>query len=390
MISKLWACALLSGAMAVAADVSPAKITFNKDVLPILQKNCQGCHRPGQIAPMSFLTYQSTRPWAKAMKAAVASRKMPPWFADPQVGQFANSPALKQSDVDVIVRWADSGALEGDAKDTPTAVQWPVEGWEIQPDIIVQGPRTKVPANVKANVFEWTQITVPGPFLKDTWVSSIEVRPGNRSLTHHIGVFFKPHTPEVVYNSPEWVDKPRDENGNEVPLPNGQLAKFTLQQQVGATFVGLYVPGIPAVDYRPFEAAKLIPAGSDFVFQVHYTPNGAAFEDQPLVGFTILKDPPKRQYIDYFISSTSDRDRFALPPNNANWQSPNAEATFTEDVELTWMMPHMHLRGKDQTWTLYYPDGHNETILNVPNYDFNWNLATSSPNRSKFLKVPSW
>jgi hypothetical protein len=103
-------------------------VTFHKDVLPILQKNCQGCHRPGQIAPMSFLTYENVRPWAKAMKAAVASRKMPPWFADPKYGHFANDRALKQSEIDTIVAWADGGAKEGDAKDAPPPVAWPADG----------------------------------------------------------------------------------------------------------------------------------------------------------------------------------------------------------------------------------------------------------------------
>src|SRR5215475_5837305 len=118
-----------------SSDGTPG-VTFNKDVLPILQRNCQICHQPGQIAPMSFLTYSSTRPWAKAIKAAVVSRKMPPWFADPKVGHFANDRALPQADVDVLARWADGGALEGDDKDAPRPVQWPAQGWEIKPDLI--------------------------------------------------------------------------------------------------------------------------------------------------------------------------------------------------------------------------------------------------------------
>src|SRR5215467_4568184 len=126
----------LAAACAFAADTStssPESLTFNKDVLPILQKNCQMCHRPGQIAPMSFLTYQDVRPWAKAMKAAVASRKMPPWFADPHYGSFVNDRSLKQSDIDMVAKWVDDGALEGNLKDAPPPVQWPT-GWLIQPD----------------------------------------------------------------------------------------------------------------------------------------------------------------------------------------------------------------------------------------------------------------
>src|SRR5688572_4277397 len=121
-------------------------VTFNKDVLPVLQKNCQNCHRPGQIAPMSLLTYQEARPWARAMKAAVIGRTMPPWFADPKYGHFLNERRLTDSEIDVISKWADSGAPEGNVKDAPRPVQWPEDGWQIKPDYIVDGPKYDVPA----------------------------------------------------------------------------------------------------------------------------------------------------------------------------------------------------------------------------------------------------
>src|SRR5579883_2549058 len=126
----------------MVASAAAAPVTFQKDVLPILQKNCQSCHRPGQVAPMSFLTYESARPWAKAMKVAVLTRKMPPWFADPKFGHFGNDRSLPQSDIETIAQWADGGAPEGDARDAPPPVQWPADGWEIQPDLVVNGPAT--------------------------------------------------------------------------------------------------------------------------------------------------------------------------------------------------------------------------------------------------------
>src|SRR5262245_27002482 len=189
MNTRLLAILLLGCSVSVAAQV-PSEPTFNKDVLPILQKNCQTCHRPGQIAPMSFLSYQSVRPWAKAMKTAVASRKMPPWFADPQYGLMQNDPSLEPSEIDTIAKWVDAGAPEGDAKDAPPPVQWPENGWRIRPDIIVNGPEFKVPAK---GIVEWTNIVVPGGFTKDTWITSIELRT-NPSVTHHICVAFRPHT----------------------------------------------------------------------------------------------------------------------------------------------------------------------------------------------------
>src|SRR5712675_1075401 len=155
MGARVWLAGSVAALLLVMdAEASTAGVvTFNKDVLPILQRNCQTCHRPGNIAPMSLLTYETTRPWAKAMKAAVVSRKMPPWFADPKYGHFANDRALKQSEIDTIVAWADGGAKEGDAKDAPPPVAWPADGWQIQPDYIVKGPEYDVPAK---GVLEWT------------------------------------------------------------------------------------------------------------------------------------------------------------------------------------------------------------------------------------------
>jgi len=350
---------VVMGTAAMAADTSSPTVTFNKDVLPILQRNCQTCHRPGQIAPMSFLSYQSTRPWAKAMKSAVAARKMPPWFADPAVGHFLNDRSLKQSDIDTIAKWADGGAPEGDAKDAPPPVKWP-EGWQIQPDVIVPGPVTDVSAHPKNNVIEWAWVTVPSGFTKDMWVTSIQIKPEHPEVTHHMCVAFKPHTPDVKYNDPFWIDRERDEEGA-LKGTNG--------------LEDCYLPGMISADYRIHNAAKLIPAGSDIMVNLHYTPNGTAVTDHVQIGFTVASQPPERRYVSLNTSSTTDPKVFAIPPNEGNWLSPPMDATFLEDVELVFMMPHMHVRGKDMTYTLIYPDGRKEVVLNVPHYDFNWQLG---------------
>src|SRR5438105_11254394 len=164
MNKTFWPAALALAACAFGAE---APVTFNKDVLPILQRNCQTCHRPGNIAPMSFLTYEGARPWAKAIKSAVVMRKMPPWFADPQYGHYSNDRSLKQSEIDTIAKWADSGAPAGDPRNAPAVVQWPENGWQIKPDVIVKG----VPYNVPASgLLEWTWVVLPSPFKDDTWV----------------------------------------------------------------------------------------------------------------------------------------------------------------------------------------------------------------------------
>ena len=384
MPSKLLALALTTAAAAIAGDTSSpstaAGVTFNKDVLPILQKNCQSCHRPGQIAPMSFLTYQSTRPWAKAMKAAVATRKMPPWFADPKYGHFLNDRSLKQSDIETIAKWVDGGAPEGNPKDAPPAVQWP-EGWQVQPDVIVEGPTTDVPASPKNNVVEWMSVTVPTGFTKDTWITSVQIKPEHTSVAHHICMGFNAHTPDVQYFVPTWEDKERDEEGAAIP---GKGFTFGRRGTFGRSMSeDCYLPGMLVADYRPFKAAKLVRAGSDITLNLHYTPNGTAVTDHVQIGFTIAKEPPERRYVSLNSSAPMDAKLFAIPPNDPNWLSPPAEATFNQDVELVFLMPHMHVRGKDMTYTLEYPDGRKEIILNVPHYDFNWQLGYDTS-----VKVP--
>jgi hypothetical protein len=370
-----YACATVFSALqiAVAAD-SP--VTFNHDVLPILQKNCQRCHRPGQIAPMSLLTYESSRPWAKAIKTAVLTRTMPPWFADRNYGHFANDPSLSSGDIDTIAKWVDSGAPEGDDKDAPMPVKWPPDGWNIQPDLIIDGPAVDIPADPKGNVMEWMYITIPSGIATDTWIASLEVRPSEPQVTHHICVFFKPHSGGVKYNTPVWADLPRDDAGYAGAESAGGNSRFIPKDILaGARNEGCYVPGRGAQDYRIYHAAKLVRPGTDIVFQLHYTPNGKAVTDHPRIGLTVAKEPPQKRYVSIALSSPRDAGSFAIPPNDPNWESPPAVVEFTSDAELVWMSPHMHLRGKDMTYTLTYPDGRKEIVLSVPHYDFNWQLG---------------
>ena len=384
----------LAGAVFAADVSSTSTVTFNKDVLPILQRNCQTCHRPGQIAPMSFLSYQSTRPWAKAMKAAVASRKMPPWFADPQYGHYTNDRSLKQSEVETIAKWADGGAAEGDPKDAPVAVQWP-EGWRIKPDVIVPGPVMEIPAKPKNNVVEWISVIMPTGFTKDTWVTSVQIKPEHPEVTHHICIGYMPHNPNAKMGVPQWENKERDEEGAAIPEKGPTFAgRPPANAGVGASgpppsarggaAEDCYLPGNPAADYRGLQAAKLIPAGSDVFYSIHYTPNGNAYTDHIQLGFTVATEPPQRRYVSLAASAPMDSKRFAIPPNDPNWLSPPAEATFLRDVELVYLMPHMHYRGKDAKWTLEYPDGRTEVVLNVPHYDFNWQLGYDTS-----IKVPA-
>ncbi len=176
-------------AFASTAATNPSPVTFTKDVAPVLQKNCQGCHRPGEAAPFSLLTYEQARPWAKAMKEAVLLKKMPPWFADPHYGKFSNDRCLSQKEIDTLVAWSDAGAPQGDPKDMPPPASF-VEGWRIpKPDVVFEMPNTfEIPA---AGTVEYQYIVVPSGFTEDRWVRFSEARPGNRQLVHHIIAFIR-------------------------------------------------------------------------------------------------------------------------------------------------------------------------------------------------------
>ena len=181
---------LFLAGMAFAAAAIAAPVTFNKDVLPVLQKNCQGCHRPGQIGPMPLLTYQNTRPWAKAIKEAVLTKKMPPWFADPRYGHFANERKLTDSEIAVLVRWAESGAPRARPRTARADRSFPPTDGTSQPDRVFAMPTPyEVPAT---GVIEYTYFVIPTGFTEDTWVAAAEVLPSNRKVVHHVIAFVRP------------------------------------------------------------------------------------------------------------------------------------------------------------------------------------------------------
>ncbi|MGH9664706.1 MAG: thiol-disulfide isomerase, partial [Bryobacteraceae bacterium] len=186
---RLLATGLLFAALAAAATTNGSQATFYKDVLPVLQKNCQTCHRPGEAAPMSLLTYDTTRPWAKAIKEAVLSKTMPPWFADPHYGSFSNDRRLTAAEERTLVAWAETGAKAGDPGDAPQPVEW-VKGWNIgKPDAVFEMPEAfKIPAS---GTIDYQYVVLPTGFTEDKWVQSAEARPGNRKIVHHIIAFIR-------------------------------------------------------------------------------------------------------------------------------------------------------------------------------------------------------
>lgn len=365
--------------LAQAGSVS-SPVTFYKDVLPVLQKNCQTCHRPGEMAPASFLTYESTRPWAKAMKTAVLSKKMPPWFADPHYGKFANDRSMAESDIHTLVAWVDAGAPAGDAKEAPKAIQW-VEGWRIgQPDAVITMPiEYQVPAK---GTIDYQYIVVPTGFTEDKYVQMVEARPGNTKLVHHIIAFvrepgnpwMKDAKPGVPYAPKEPELSPEDQKKREEAEANMPGIPFP-----GDFLVG-YAPGtIPEV-MKPGQA-KLIKAGSDLVLQMHYTANGTAGTDISRVGMVFSKVPPSIRVLTINTANVT----FSIPPGAPDTQV-NAKMTLQQDATLMNLLPHMHFRGSSFEYRATYPNGEKEVLLRVPHYDFNWQLTYDLAREKKLPK----
>jgi Cytochrome c len=351
-------------ALAVTAlGADPVSPTFYKDVLPILQKNCQACHRPGEAGPMPLLTFEQVRPWAKSIKAAVAARKMPPWFADPAYGHFSNDRRLSEAEIAKIAAWVDAGAVEGNPKDAPAPAKF-ADGWNIAPDLILQMPDAlPVPAS---GTLEYTYVVIPTGFTRDTWISAAEVRPSNRAVVHHITAVIRPRGSPWMKDAKPFVPyvPPKSARDGQPDADDPQASSFNVE------FLAGYSPGIQAQRFDVEGAAKLVPAGADIVLQLHYQPNGKPASDQTRVGLAIAKEAPRRR----LMSATASGWQWTIAPGDANAEG-HARLTFGEPVTLVSLQPHMHLRGKNMTVRLTYPDGRDETILAVPRYDFNWQIV---------------
>ncbi|MBI3682741.1 MAG: cytochrome c [Acidobacteria bacterium] len=342
----------------------PTPVTYHKDVEPVLQARCQGCHRPGEAAPFSTLSYKDVRPWAKAIKAAVVARKMPPWFADPSVGHFRNNPSLSQAEIDSIVKWVDTGAPEGDAKDAPPPRQY-VEGWNIgNPDVVFEMP---IPFEVPAEgavAYQW--IVLPTGLTEDKWIQGVEVRPGDRSVVHHVIAFYRRPGSKWLLDAQPGVPVAKASGAPEGGMSDGAI--------------GGYAPGIPPRVLSEGRAI-LLPKGSDLVLQMHYTASGKAARDQSKVGVVFARQPPRERAFGLAVAN----GRFVIPPKDGSHRV-DAEVTLASDVRIVDFTPHMHLRGKSFEYRAVFPDGRVETLLRVPKYDFNWQLTYQLAEERVFPK----
>ena len=363
---------------------SPENITFTKEVAPILFKSCAECHRPGEGAPFSALTYKDVRPWAKSIREKVAKREMPPWHADPHFGEFKNNRALTQKEIDTIVTWVDQGAREGDPKFLPTAPTF-TDGWNIgKPDMIIQIPEEY---NYKPGVDEYQYFDVATNFTEDKYISAVEARPGNRQIVHHILAFIiPPGSPNMAKMTTEQRYKQMEMALKNSPFyRDGYLLRLKPDQPVtdeacgedsrrggggGESILTGYAPGRNA-DLFSGGIVRRIPAGATIRFQVHYsnqTLGGDAVQkDRSMVGLVFAKEPSNN-----VIVTNSIGNIFFKIPAGAENHRVTACRTLRRDVTVYGLMPHMHLRGKSMEYKAIYPDGKSEILINVPSYDFAW------------------
>jgi peroxiredoxin len=312
-------------------------VTYSSHVAAILQKNCQECHRPGQIGPFSLLNYDNAVAWADTIREVVRDQRMPPWYADPRYGHFSNDRRLSAEEKKTLLEWLDNGTPKGDDKDLPQPRKWESD-WTIgKPDLILTMPEEfSVPAEAPDGGIEYQFIHIPTNFKEDRWVVRAESKPGAPEVVHHIVMFI---------------------------LEPGR--KFIPKAGNAPVLCGTAPGDMPLI--LPPGMAKKVPAGSELIFQMHYTPNGRAQKDRSSVGMIFAKEPPKWRVQTWPIHNP----RFRIPPGDDNYKL-EATVTFKEDGHILCFMPHMHLRGKDFLYEAIYPDGKKEILLSVPRFNFGW------------------
>jgi len=398
--------------------------TFYRDVLPILERDCQVCHRKGGIAPMALETYAEARKYAEAIRNAAEKRSMPPWFAEKGVGKFSNDPSLNDGEIALLAAWAAAHAPAGKASDAPPQKKW-AERWTIpEPDMIVtMSEGVKIPAEGEV---DYTYEIEPTHFAEGRWVRSSEILPGMPANVHHAVVYVRPpesgwlrHAPlgkpftAAMLNTEEdrreamWTDsdlllvyapgstpddwpegmatKVHHAVGYVRPPESGWLRHAPLGKPFTAAMLNteedrreamwtdsdlllVYAPGSTPDDW-PEGMAKYVPAGSDLVFQMHYTTNGKAGTDATRMGLVFAKKPPEKRVLTLQLTN----DHFVIPPGVPDYRV-EARGTLPQEALLLSFFPHMHLRGKRFEYNIVHADRRIETLLRV-NYHFHWQMS---------------
>jgi hypothetical protein len=308
---------------------------------------------------MALETYRQVRPYAAAIREQTKQGKMPPWFADERCGHFANDPTLSDRQIATLASWADAHAPAGDPKDAPPAVHWS-QGWNIgKPDLTLQIPKPiAIPATGDV---PYTYVILPTRFPEDRWVRMSEIRPSNRAVVHHAVAYVREPGSQWLRGAPAGVAFSADD------LRDDRLrgdAKWTTSD-----VLLVYAPG-SSPDRWPDGYAKLIPAGSDIVLQMHYTTRGSQTQDQTSIGLVFSREKPAKRVLTLQLTN----DKFLIPPGDPDHRV-EVHGTLPNDALLLSFFPHMHLRGKSFEYVMIPPGGRPEPLLRVPHYDFFWQLS---------------
>lgn len=342
-------CALAAAPEAAAADVESATWA---EVAPVLYSHCVTCHRPGQVAPMSLMTYEQARPWAKAVLRVTQDGTMPPWFANPEHGRFVEDPRLTPEQMELLSRWVSAGAPAGDLSRAPAPPTFQSE-WRIgEPDATFVAQPFQVSDDVE-DQYQWLQ--VENPIDEERWIRAIEVRPGFPEVVHH----------QLTYLGP----------------PGATIEKVQGAGTLDLKFVGGWGPGVAPLVF-PDGYGMRMPAKSTMFFQMHYhkTPGaGTGGTDQTRIGLKFYDQVPKNVMETLWLVDPV----LNIPPGEAKYQS-TSWVDLEHEAILFDYTPHMHLRGRSMIFTAQYPNGEKEVLLDVPRYDFDWQL-TYTPTQPKIL-----
>ena len=322
-------------------------VTFHNQIARIIQKNCVECHRDGGLGPFSLESYDDVKAHRGMIRKEVSRGQMPPWFAAPATYEthpgWMNDRRLTEAEKANLLGWLAGDMPAGDPAEAPLPRNFPDTGWQIgKPDIVLQLPAPiQIPAQGKV---PYQHRTIETKLTEDTWVQAVEIRPTDRSVVHHVLVFIAP--PEAKGDDEQASDDAQERRG----------------------FFAGYVPGTSAMIF-PEGYGKRVPKGSRLRFQIHYTPNGKATSDQLEFAMTFCKKPPEHEIKVIGVANPG----INIPAGAANHVE-IARQKVPTDVELVAFMPHMHVRGKAFKYEVLFPDGRRETVLDVPRYDFNWQL----------------
>ena len=313
---------------------------YVKDIVPILEENCMACHIEGGIGPWAMSEYRMIQGFGPMMREVIRVKRMPPWHADPEIGQWKHSAAMSDEDTRTLITWLEAGAPRGEGDD-PLKAERPVkEKWPLgEPDLVLEVPAFEVPAT---GIVEYQFPVIKNPLDVDVWVEAATVLPGSTKVVHH-----------VLMGSAETAPEKDDREG------------------VFQNYIMGYAPGNESA-HMPEGTGVFVPVGGVYQLQLHYTPTGVAITDNTKVGLYFADEPPTN----FLRQQVVLNPRIKIPAN-AGAHEETAYFEFWGDAIIHSLVPHSHYRGKSSTFELEYPDGNREVILSVPNYDFNWQRTYS-------------